>query len=657
MEIAANQKHLSNDERTQISRQVKAELVEHLYKGCLPGVIGGIPVGIAIFIVLYGHTNTSLLIAWTIYYCLALLNLTGVYFFRQKHRKKFNENKWLTIYSVSMSLCAVAWGLCSLLMPDTMARQYIMFIALLMFGTGYATGSIGVFELCVITLSIIIVPLITWCFLQGGFLYNLIGAFSIIYLGFLISINRRSTQWFIDSLKLKLENTLVSYQANHDVLTNLPNQRLLPQYIESAMDVANTAKTSFAVICFSLNRMEVINDSLGHVARDSIVKSVADRLNDYIVSLQEAKEENTRFILTISRQDTFNIILVPVKPEEIEIKIKNLFKVLDEPFFLENKGVKVTASLGVSLYPQDGEDYQTLLINADSAMLQAKQLGGNRFEFYKPEIRAQKPKQLDLETDLYNAVEQNQFVLHYQPLVDTRSNQIYGMEALIRWQHPTRGLVPPGLFIPLAEENGLIVPMGEWVLNEACRQTLVWHQMGFSSLKIAVNVAEKQMRDKNILQMLDQALKVTHFDPHFLELEITETAILDETVIYVIKEFKKVGAGLAVDDFGTGYSGLSYLKRFDIDKLKIDQSFIRDIPGNSNSIAIVSAIIAIAKELKIKTLAEGVETEDQLNFLKTKDCDYIQGYYFSKPLDAKSFTDLLLANQGFAIPAKPVVKT
>lgn len=655
MDIVATQKQVSLEEKAQISRQVKAELVEHLYKGCLPGTIGGIPVGIAIFIVLFKHTNTSLLIAWTIYYVLSLINLTLLYFFRLKHPNKFNENQWLFAYSVAMCLCAVSWGLCgSVLIPDSMVRQYVIFMTILMFGTGYATGTIGIFGLCVATLSIIVLPLMTWCFLQGGFLYDVIGVFSIIYLGFLISINRRSTQWFKDSLKLKLENTLVSYQANHDLLTNLPNQRLLPQYVDSTIELVKSTSDSFALVCFSLNRMEMINDSLGHAAGDTIIQSVAERLSEFI---KNSTNDNISYVLTISRKDTFNLILVPLQPEEAENKIKQLFSVLDEPFFVENKGVKITASIGVSLYPQDGQTYQSLLINSDSAMFQAKQYGGNRLEFYKAELYAQKPKQLDLETDLYAALEKNQFLAYYQPLVNLKTNQISGMEALIRWRHPERGLIPPVQFIPLAEENGLIVPIGEWILREACKQTLIWHQMGFTSLKIAVNLAEKQMREKNLLTMIDNMLKATHFDPRFLELEITETAILDETVIHIIKEFKNIGIGLAIDDFGTGYSGLSYLKRFKIDKLKIDQSFIRDIPSNSDSIAIVSAIIAIAKELGIHTLAEGVETEEQLNFLKTKDCDYIQGYYFSKPLDAEFFTQLLLEHRGFAVPAKTEIKT
>ncbi|HSW68630.1 MAG TPA: EAL domain-containing protein [Gammaproteobacteria bacterium] len=643
MELVADQRQISSEEKLQINQQVKAELIEHLYRGCLPGTISGIPVGIAIFIDFYNHTPNALLIPWFAVYNFALLALTLLYFVYRKYKNNYSEQTWLRAYSVVMSLCAIMWAICVFLIPDNITRQYFAFIALFLITTGYSTGTIGQFFLCVITLAIIVVPLVIWCFLKGTIFYNLVGFFSLIYIGFMASINHRSTQWFKDSLKLKLENTLVSYQANHDLLTDLPNQRLLPQYIESAIQSIKNTDNIFAVVCFSLNRIEMINDSLGHQAGNTIIKVIAERLSAF--AFQAARENFTRYIITISRQDTFNILLVPLKASEAEEKIRKLFSVMEDPIYLETQGVKVTASMGVSLYGKDGTDIRSLLINADAAMFNAKQYGGNRLEFYRAEINAEMPKQLELETDLHTAVEKNQFQVYYQPLVDLKTGQVSGMEALIRWPHPVHGFISPMKFIPIAEETGLIVPIGEWVMREACLQTQKWHDMGFSTLKVAVNLAEKQLREENLIPMIQNILKQTGLDSKFLELELTETAILDETVIHLIKEFKQLGLSLAVDDFGTGYSGLSYLKRFSIDKLKVDQSFIRDIPGNNDSITIVSAIIAMAKELKVKALAEGVETLEQLQFLKEKGCDYIQGYYFSKPIDAEAFTKLLQENR------------
>jgi len=640
MELVADQRQISTQEKVQINQQVKAELIEHLYRGCLPGTISGIPVGIAVFIDFFKFTPNSVLIPWFVAYNLALLGLTLLYFVYNKYKNQYSLQTWLIAYSVVMSICAVMWAICVFLIPDNITRQYFAFIALFLIATGYSTGTIGQFFLCLTTMTIIVVPLVVWCFLKGTIFYNLVGSFSLIYIGFMVSINHRSTQWFKDSLKLKLENTLVSYQANHDLLTDLPNQRLLPQYIESAIQGVKNTGNTFAVVCFSLNRMEMINDSLGHQAGDALIQAISQRLNA-LASASNAAENNARYIITISRKDTFNILIVPLKPEEAIAHVDVLFKLLDDPVYLEKQGVKVTASMGVSLYGKDGEDAQSLLINADAAMFRAKQYGGNRLEFYRAEINAEMPKQLELETDLHAAIENSQFQVYYQPLVNLKTGQVTGMEALIRWVHPTRGFISPIHFIPLAEETGLIVPIGEWVMREACRQTKKWHDMGFTSLRVAVNLAEKQLRQESLIAIIENVLSDTGLHSKFLELEITETAILDETVIHLIKEFKRLGLSLAVDDFGTGYSGLSYLKRFSIDKLKIDQSFVRDIPGNNDSITIVSAIIAMAKELNVSTLAEGVETLEQLQFLKAKGCDYMQGYYFSKPVDAKAFTELL----------------
>lgn len=645
MTIHSQQKQISDAERVQINRQVKVELIEHLYQGCLPGTISGIPVGIAIFADFYNHTPLNLLIAWYVFYNLALVGLTALYYVYRRYQTAYSPDTWLASYSVVMTVCAITWGLCVFLIPDDIVRQYFAFIALFLIATGYATGTIGQFRLCLLTLTIIVVPLIVWCFMKQSFFYYLVGSFSMIYIFFMSGINRRSTEWFKDSLKLKLENTLVSYQANHDILTDLPNQRLLPQFIDAAIQQAIAQQQSFAVICFSLNRMEMINDSLGHQAGDSVVQTVALRLKHIAQSFFDKTGLDHQFVITISRKDTFNIIMLPIDPSQINL-LRKLFTILDEPIYLQKQGVKLTASVGVTFYPSDADSSHSLLMNADSAMLRAKQYGGNRLEVYRKEINEQLPKQLEIETDLHDAIVKDQLRVYFQPLVEAKTGKIVGSEALIRWIHPVRGFISPANFIPLAEETGLIVPIGRWVLEQSCIQTKKWHDMGFNHLKVAVNLSGKQLLEDNILEVIAQVIKDTSYDPALLELEITETAMLDESVMMKIQEFSKMGLALAVDDFGTGYSGLSYLKRFSIDKLKIDQSFIRDIPGNNDSITIVSAIIAMAKELNINTLAEGVETVEQLGFLHKKGCDYIQGYYFSKPIPAEDFTKLLMENSG-----------
>lgn len=645
MKIDTNHKQLSEEEKIQINQHVLADLVEHLYEGCLPGTIAGVGASIAFFLMFYGYTPLNYLIAWVVIFNIMMLSLTGLYFFHKYNRSSHEPIIWQHAYTVIMTGCALAWTPMVLLMPDDLTRQFLALIAVFIVASGYAIGTIGHFYLCIITVILLVFPAIIWCVLKVDVFHYLIALFSLLYSGFLIGTNLRSTKWFKDSIKLKLENTLVSYQANHDILTELPNHRMLPQFIQTAIEYSMTANTNFALVSFSLNRMEVINDSLGHDAGNVIMQSVTHRLKELIHSLKDP----SKCILTISRQDTFNILILDTKISEIEPKVKTLLTVLNEPFYLEQKGVKMTAAIGVSIYPTDAETPQALIMNADVALLKAKQFGGNCIEFYRAEINANLPKQLELEADLHSAIEKNQLQVYYQPLIDLQTNQIYGAEALIRWKHPLHGFIPPVHFIPLAEETGLIISIGAWVMEEACRQTQAWHKMGFNHLKIAVNVAEKQLRQENIIEMIKSILDKTSFDARFLELEITETAILDETITRLVKDFKALGLQLAVDDFGTGYSGLSYLKRFAIDKIKIDQSFIRDIPTSNDSITIVSAILAMAKELNVKTLSEGVETKEQLEFLQAKGCDYAQGYYYSKPVEASLFFELLLKYQKSSI--------
>ncbi len=640
MNIVSNQKQVSEQEKIQISKQVQADLVEHLYEGCLPGTIAGVVSSITFFLMFYGFAPLNLLLSWVVIFNIMMISLTSLYFIYKKQKSLHETHTWQRAYAVAMTGCAISWTPLILLMPHDLTRQFLAIIVIFMVASGYAIGTIGVFYLCVITLIFIAGPAILWCIVQADVFHYLLALTCLIYSGFLLGTNARSTRWFVESLKLKLENALVSYQANHDILTNLPNHRLLPQFIESAIEYAKSTQSSFALVSFSLNRMEVINDSLGHDAGDIIMQSVTHRFNDHISKLEDASQ----YILTISRKDTFNIILISTNEHEAEVKITTLLSVLDDPFYLSQKGVRMTAAVGVSIYPRDAETPQSLLINADVALLKAKQFGGNRIEFYRAEINSQLPKQIELETDLHNAIKNNQLQVYYQPLIDLETHQIYGAEALLRWKHPLHGFIPPVHFIPLAEETGLIVTIGEWVMLEACKQTKIWHDMGFK-IKIAVNVAEKQLQQHNIIPMIENIIKQTSFDPLFLELEITETAILDETITRLVKDFKKLGLSLAVDDFGTGYSGLSYLKRFSIDKIKIDQSFIRDIPSSNDSITIVSAILAMTKELHVKALAEGVETKEQLDFLQSKGCDYVQGYYYSKPVDASLFLELLLKYQ------------
>lgn len=423
--------------------------------------------------------------------------------------------------------------------------------------------------------------------------------------------------------------------AHHDPLTGLPNRALLQQRLNQAMREADQNERLVAVMFLDLDRFKTINDTLGHDTGDALLKTVAERLP---ICLRPGD--------TVSRLggDEFTIVLGNVA--HVDDVTRMAQKILDQfiaPFRIGGRDLFVSPSIGITLYPLDEKQSENLLKDADVAMYCAKELGGNQFQFYTPDLNARAARRLELETGLRLALERQEFILHYQPLVDMQTGRIRGMEALLRWQHPEFGLIPPLDFIPLAEETGLIIPIGEWVLKTACAQIQAWRKTGFPALQVAVNLSSKQLRDKNLIAAVRQALTESGLESRYLDLELTESVLMQdmELATSILKELKTVGISFSLDDFGTGYSSLSYLKRFPIDYLKIDRSFVRDITADSVGAGLVKAIIAMANVLDIKVIAEGVETYEQLEFLRSHGCDITQGYFCSPPVNAETFTDLL----------------
>ncbi|HEU5337989.1 MAG TPA: EAL domain-containing protein, partial [Sulfuricaulis sp.] len=423
--------------------------------------------------------------------------------------------------------------------------------------------------------------------------------------------------------------------AHHDSLTDLPNRVLLQSHLIHAMQEADRIERMVAVLFIDLDHFKTINDKLGHDFGDALLKSVAERLKHIL-----------RPGDTVSRLggDEFTIILANVAHVDDVTNVSQ--KILDQfipPFRIGGRELFITPSIGITLYPLDEKDNISLLRDADIAMYRAKELGRNQYQFYTPELNIRAARRLELETGLRQAIEKQELVLHYQPLVDMNTGRVHGMEALLRWQHPEFGLIPPLEFIPLAEDTGLIVPIGEWVLKTACAQIKAWRNTGFPALQVAVNLSSKQLRDKNLVNVVKQTLKEAGIEARYLDLELTESVLMQdmELAAGILKELKAVGVSFSLDDFGTGYSSLGYLKRFPIDYLKIDRSFIRDITTDPAGAGLVQAIIAMAKVLNIKVVAEGVETYEQLEFLRQHDCDISQGYYCSPPINAETFTDLL----------------
>jgi diguanylate cyclase (GGDEF)-like protein/PAS domain S-box-containing protein len=440
---------------------------------------------------------------------------------------------------------------------------------------------------------------------------------------------------FSDISAMKESESKLDHLAHHDPLTGLPNRLLLNARMEHSLTRARRNNSLLAILFLDLDRFKNINDTLGHPIGDLLLQEVAHRLTGCV------REEDT---VTRLGGDEFTILLEDLQNSRFASDIaQKIIAVLADRFVLQGHEVFITCSIGISLFPSDGDNVTNLLKNADSALYRAKEQGRNNYQYYTEELTTRAMERLSMENNLRHALERNELVVHYQPQVDLYSGSIIGMEALLRWQHPEMGLVGPSTFIPLAEETGLIIPIGEWVLRTACARLQAWIDAGLPKVRMAVNLSSRQFNQKNLAEVIASALRDTGLDPNCLELELTESLIMQdaEAAIVVLHKIKALGVQFSIDDFGTGYSSLSYLKRFPIDRIKIDQSFVRNITTDPEDAAVSQAIISLSHSLNMKTVAEGVETIEQQEFLRSRQCDEIQGFYFSRAVPAHEMELLL----------------
>jgi diguanylate cyclase (GGDEF)-like protein/PAS domain S-box-containing protein len=429
-----------------------------------------------------------------------------------------------------------------------------------------------------------------------------------------------------DITQRKVAEKQVQFLAYYDALTGLPNRTLLQDRLAKALASARRQKNKVALLFLDLDRFKTINDSLGHSVGDLVLQQVAERLKKW------GREQDT-----VARVggDEFLIVLTAVKePADAAVAAERLMDTMTAEFIAQGRSLSISCSIGIGIFPEHGTDGETLIKNADAAMYCAKENGRNNFQFFTKEMNAQAVERLMMESGLRLALAKKELFLMYQPQIEIATGRITGLEALLRWQHPELGLVPPDKFIRIAENSGMIMPIGEWVLRTACSQARKWQDEGFLAVPVAVNVSAVQFRQAGFCELIGRVLYETGLAPQYLELELTESLLLSnaDTMFSVLQDLRAMGLKLAIDDFGTGYSSLSYLRQFPVGKLKIDRSFIRDVVVNPDDAAIATAIIGMAKSLNLKVIAEGVEDEAQMSFLRARQCDEIQGYYFSKPL-------------------------
>ena len=444
---------------------------------------------------------------------------------------------------------------------------------------------------------------------------------------------------FADLSEQKATEEKIRHVAHHDALTGLPNRLYLHISLEQAIAAARRENAEVALLFIDLDRFKIINDTLGHHVGDSLLVEVAQRLRKCVrESDLLARLGGDEFVVAISGDDAINIAA------HVAEKILGS---LSRPYHIAGNALHSTPSIGISLYPHDGDSIESLMKNADAAMYHAKSMGRNNFQFFSTEMTQSSSERLQLEDSLHRALEHGEFIVYYQPQADFASGRLVGAEALIRWRHPERGMISPLDFIPLAEENGMILPIGAWVLREVCRQLKAWRELGLTGLHVAVNLSPRQFHQDGLVENILGALREFDVPAAALELEITESSVMEnpDEAVSLMNRLNQNGLSIAIDDFGTGYSSLSYLKRFPVSKLKIDRSFVMDIPGDANDTAIAIAVIQLARSLGLKTVAEGVETAEQRQFLSDQGCDLLQGYWYSRPLDAAGFEAFALAER------------
>lgn len=663
-----------------VERKVDFVLYESQMQMTKIGATTNILAGLFVVWMIYDPTNLTRILEWYgLLVCINVFNICFSIYFKYKQVTPERMDPWFTAYHLLFIPLCLTWGSVAILFANIHPLYVITFLQVVL--VGFSFGTITDFKATLISVICLLLPYSSYRLYlvltaqkllidpKLVIVFNISLLILAIFLLITSYVGYKSIRRFFKltfenaELNEKLENAnqflekrvkertialedslkMVTHQATHDLLTDLPNQLFLKKYIKKAINTAEKDnKTSFAVACLTLNELEKINDGLGTQVGDDIIKMIAEQMKKVLKHTIMIDGENIHYKVALSRRDTFVIIIEPISDViNVSNLVQPLFSVLTKMIRIKDHAIKLTASVGVSLYPMNGTTVDALLMNANAAMFRAKQVGGNNVKVYASEMNVNISEQLILEGQLHNAIKNNEFVLYYQPFIDLKTGKIAGAEALVRWNNPMVGLVSPVKFIPLAEANGVIISLGEWVFKTACEQSVKWQKTEDLPFKMAINLSAKQLCQKSFIETVERIMVETGVNPGNIEIELTESEMFNEDAIPTIKKLKLLGFSLSIDDFGTGYSTLTALKLFEIDKIKIDQSFIRDIETSDDNRSIVKKAIELGKMMNVSVIAEGVENEEQLSFLKKHHCDMVQGYYFSKPVNAAEFEQLL----------------
>lgn len=628
----------SNDSNTintlsEINANVRLSKLDLLYEQIIVGIIAQILGLFLIFFALKESSQFNQLLYWLSYMSVAMTVWLAFYLAYMNKSLKLMQVQWMSLFAAIAFLSGCGWGFLGYaLIPEDQHIQQT-FIAILLFAL--SAGAIPFLSpfLFIYALFLIptLLPFIVWLFSHAGDLSTILGVCISIYLIAMFSSCYYSHKILANSIYLKEQNVLL---ATRDILTGLPNKALMYDRINQSISYIKRFHSNLVLYFIDIDNFKLINDNLGHDIGDKVLVEIAHRLQTCV------RESDS-----ISRYggDEFVILFLTKDLAKMHLLSKKLLSEITKPILVNGHKIIVTGSIGASIYPKDGKDASTLLKKADMAMYHAKTHGKNNFKQFIENIIHYPKRQLQTQLELYNAFNQKEFFLLYQPILNLKTNKIIGVEALLRWKHPEQGIILPSYFIPFAEESGFIIQLGQWVFEQACQQNARWQAEGLPKIPISINVSALEIQDEGFEKFVDKVLKTTKLDPSFIEIELNEHALTNSSIELkrTLNQLKDKGIELAIDDFGIGYSALNYLRQFPIDRLKIDRSFIHNITVDENDASIVQAFLTLGQGLNLKLLAEGIEKKEELEFLIKNNCQEGQGYLFSHPLSAEKFAKLL----------------